>query len=79
MTNHLRFQCPQRQNCADGVSTSLGALHFSHEILQLDRITRCFCTGYFAAEIISSFIRDLTDIQAEAFIASEFLSFGMPS
>ena len=61
---------------ADGVSTSLGGLALSpHEILQLDRINLVACgTAYFAAEIISSFIRDLTDIQAEAFIASEFPS-----
>jgi glucosamine--fructose-6-phosphate aminotransferase (isomerizing) len=59
---------------ADGLRAELGGLALTpKEILDLDRINLVACgTAYYAAEIISSYIREFTDMISEAFIASEF-------
>lgn len=59
---------------ADGLSARLSGLKNSQdEIKKFDRINLVACgTAYYASEIISSYIRDLTNIRSEAFIASEF-------
>ena len=61
---------------SDGFSASLGGFSLSpEEILQLDRINLVGCgTAFFAAEIIASYLRNLTEIQAHAYISSEFPS-----
>ncbi len=59
---------------ADGKSAELGGLSLSaSELRNLERINLVACgTAYYAAEIISSYIRELTDVRSEAFLASEF-------
>lgn len=59
---------------ADGTSASLGGFALSpEEIRGLDRINIVACgTAYFAAEITSTYIQQLTDVRSVAFIASEF-------
>lgn len=59
---------------ADGRSAELGGFSLSASNLRnLDRINLVACgTAYYAAEIISSYIRELTDVRSEAFLASEF-------
>ena len=59
---------------ADGLRAELGGLALSpEEIKSLDRINLVACgTAYYAAEIMSSYIRGLTTVRSEAFIASEF-------
>ena len=59
---------------ADGLRAKLSGLSLSpEEILQLERINLVACgTAYYAAEIISSYIRKYSHIRSEAFIASEF-------
>jgi len=59
---------------ADGLRAKLSGLSLSpKEILQLERINLVACgTAYYAAEIISSYIRKYSKIRSEAFIASEF-------
>ncbi len=59
---------------ADGLSAKLSGFSLSpEEIRQLDRINLVACgTAYYASEIISSYIRTLTSVRSEAFIASEF-------
>ena len=59
---------------ADGSKAELGGLSLSpDEIKSLDRINLVACgTAYYAAEIMSSYIRKFSSLRAEAFIASEF-------
>ncbi len=59
---------------ADGLRAKLSGLSLTpKEILQLERINLVACgTAYYAAEIISSYIRKYSKIRSEAFIASEF-------
>ncbi len=59
---------------ADGLRAKLSGLSLTpEEILQLERINLVACgTAYYAAEIISSYIRKYSKIRSEAFIASEF-------
>ena len=59
---------------ADGLRAELGGLDLSPgEIKSLDRINLVACgTAYYAAEIMSSYIRSLSSVRSEAFIASEF-------
>ncbi len=59
---------------ADGLRAELGGLDLSPgEIKSLDRINLVACgTAYYAAEIMSSYIRRLSSVRSEAFIASEF-------
>jgi len=59
---------------ADGHRAGLGGLSLSPEHLKnLDRINLVACgTAYYAAEIICTYIRSLTQIKSEAFVASEF-------
>ena len=59
---------------ADGLRAELGGLALRpEEIKSLDRINLVACgTAYYAAEIMSSYIRSLTPMRSEAFIASEF-------
>ncbi len=59
---------------ADGLSAELSGFSLSpDEIRKLDRINIVACgTAYYASEIISSYIRELTSVRSEAFIASEF-------
>ena len=59
---------------ADGQSVVLGGLDLSpSEIRNLERINLVGCgTAYFAAEIISHYIKELSPITCEAFVASEF-------
>lgn len=58
----------------DGLRAELSGFSLPpDEIRKLDRINIVACgTAYYASEIISSYIRDLTDVRSEAFIASEF-------
>jgi glucosamine--fructose-6-phosphate aminotransferase (isomerizing) len=59
---------------ADGLGAELGGLDLKpEEIMGLERINLVACgTAYYAAEIISSYIRKFTKMRSEAFIASEF-------
>ena len=59
---------------ADGLHSDLNGFDLSpDQIKKLDRINLVACgTAYYASEIISSYIRQFTDIRSEAFIASEF-------
>jgi len=59
---------------ADGLNAELGGLTLTpEEIRKLDRINLVACgTAYYAAEIMSSYIRRYSSIRSEAFIASEF-------
>ncbi len=59
---------------ADGSNSELGGFTLSpEEIMNLERINLVACgTAYYAAEIISYYIRKFTDVRSEAFIASEF-------
>lgn len=59
---------------ADGKKVSLGGFSLSpEEIKNLDRINLVACgTAYYAAEIISSYIRKYSKIRSEAFLSSEF-------
>lgn len=59
---------------ADGLRAELGGFALSpEEIKNLDRINLVACgTAYYASEIISAYIRKLTKVRCEAFIASEF-------
>ncbi len=59
---------------ADGQRVVLGGLDLSpKEIRNLERINLVGCgTAYFAAEIISHYIKELSSITCEAFVASEF-------
>lgn len=59
---------------ADGLKAELSGLSLlPEEIMNLDRINLVACgTAYFASEIISSYIREFSNIRSEAFIASEF-------
>ena len=59
---------------SDGLSAELSGFELSIEqITKLDRINLVACgTAYYASEIICSYIRRLTQVRAEAFIASEF-------
>ena len=59
---------------ADGINSELSGFDLSPEqIKKLDRINLVACgTAYYASEIISSYIRQFTNLRSEAFIASEF-------
>ena len=59
---------------ADGLKAELGGLSLApEEIKSLDRINLVACgTAYYAAEIMSSYIRRFSSVRSEAFIASEF-------
>ena len=59
---------------ADGTNSELSGFDLSPEqIKKLDRINLVACgTAYYASEIISSYIRQFTNLRSEAFIASEF-------
>jgi glucosamine--fructose-6-phosphate aminotransferase (isomerizing) len=59
---------------ADGLRAELSGFELPPEqIKKLDRINLVACgTAYYASEIISSYIRQLTGMRSEAFIASEF-------
>ena len=59
---------------SDGQRAELGGFALGpDEIKSLDRINLVACgTAYYAAEIISTYIRKFTSIRSEAFIASEF-------
>ena len=59
---------------ADGINSELSGFALSPEqIKKLDRINLVACgTAYYASEIISSYIRQFTNLRSEAFIASEF-------
>ena len=59
---------------ADGLRSELSGFELSpDQIKKLDRINLVGCgTAYYASEIISSYIRQLTGIRSESFIASEF-------
>ncbi len=61
---------------ADGRRSELGGFNLSPEDIQgLERINLVACgTAYYAAEIISTYIRKLSNVRSEAFIASEFPS-----
>ena len=58
----------------DGLRAELSGFSLTpDEIRKLERINIVACgTAYYASEIISSYIRKLTDVRSEAFIASEF-------
>ena len=58
----------------DGLRAELGGFSLTPgEIKNLERINLVACgTAYYAAEVISSYIRMLTSVRSEAFIASEF-------
>jgi len=59
---------------SDGINAQLSGFELSPEqIRKVERINLVACgTAYYASEIICSYIRRLTNIRAEAFIASEF-------
>ena len=59
---------------ADGVSAELSGFNLTpNQIKKLERINLVACgTAYYASEIISSYIRKLTQVRSEAFISSEF-------
>ena len=59
---------------ADGRKARLGGFSLTpEEIRSLDRINLVACgTAYYAAEIISAYIRKFSNVRSEAFIASEF-------
>ncbi len=59
---------------SDGLNADLGGFSLSpKEITGLERINLVACgTAYYAAEIISSYIRKFSSIRSEAFIGSEF-------
>ena len=59
---------------SDGVNAELSGFSLSPEsIKDLDRINLVGCgTAYYASEIISTYIRQFTNLRSEAFIASEF-------
>ena len=58
----------------DGLRAELGGFSLNpDEIKNLDRINLVACgTAYYAAEIISSYIKMFSSVRSEAFIASEF-------
>jgi glucosamine--fructose-6-phosphate aminotransferase (isomerizing) len=59
---------------SDGLGVELSGIDLKpSEILKLDQINLVACgTAYYASEIIASYIRELTNVRSEAFIASEF-------
>ncbi len=59
---------------ADGLRTELGGLELNQdELKSLRRINLVACgTAFYAAQITSFYIRELTDITCEAFVSSEF-------
>ncbi len=59
---------------ADGLRADLGGLTLSsEEIKNLERINLVACgTAYYAAQIISTYIRTFSSVTCETFIASEF-------
>jgi len=59
---------------ADGENSELSGFSLKpDELKKLDRINLVACgTAYYAAEIISSYIRKYSSVRSEAFIASEF-------